>query len=75
MIQHFYYMIYIWRNENTGSQEPLIYSELARSTSDNLDLLLASEIGWKGQSCRTETLTYKIWHHLQVESVRTELIA
>ena len=38
--------------------EPLIYSQLARSTGDNLGLQLASEVGLgEEQSCETELLT------------------
>lgn len=57
------------------SWKPLIYSWLVRSTGENLDLLLASEIGgWGVHSCRTKALTCGIWWcNLQGESTRSEL--
>ena len=62
--------------------EPLIYSQLVRTTGDNLGLQQASEAGgggWAGvveegrQSCGTEPLTWGIWCSVQVSSVRIEL--
>lgn len=49
----------------------LIYSQLVRSTSDNLNLWLSSELGGQVQSYMTKPLTYRI--HLQVDSIRIEL--
>ena len=43
-----------------------------RSTADNLDLQLTSEVG--GQSCGTEPLTCEIQCYQWVDSVRFELI-
>ena len=57
------------------SLNSLIYSQLVRSTGDNLGLHLASKCMWGGgrQSCGTWPLTCEIWPCLQAECVRTEL--
>ena len=51
----------LWQINGTrvgcGAWEPLISTQSVRGTGDIVDLLLASEVREKGQSCRTETLT------------------
>ena len=51
----------------------LIYSWSVRNIGDNLDLWLALEVGWEGQSWRTEPSIFGSWHYLRVDRVRIEM--
>ena len=55
-----------------GLWDPLIYSWLARSTGDNMDLQLMSEAG-EGNSCRTEPLICGIWPCLHTGCIGIKL--
>ena len=68
-------MINWWTYANISPRrelwKPPIYSQLVRSTNNTPDLQVASK-GVRAQSCGTEPWPYRIWHYLQVESVRLE---
>lgn len=60
------------QNPRRGLWEPRIDSHSVWGTGDNLELQLASEVGWEAQFCNTKPLPCGICHCHQVDSVRIE---